>query len=577
MIVIFLFSILSRNDVGTTMYPLLKIGVGPRPVALGEAYVGLADGIVTSHWNPAGLAELNGLQFFISHHEWFADIRDEYFMLGIPGFNGYFTLSGAYSSIRDVEIWDENNNPLGTENLWSGVISLAYGTKLSKHLAVGGSVKSMLDDLYEEVVYDFAADAGAKLSLSNSLQFGVAVRNLGYKMEIPSDLKIGACYRGVRGLLMVLDLTLPLDNLGYAHFGVEYDINPYFCIRGGWRSGPYDLSELGWQTGFTAGFGIKTEGIKFDYAFVPYGTLGITHRLALSGNLGQAKRGNNLVINVMDGDSRQSLKASISLTGIKKGNFATDQSGKVMFTNLGSGWIMINTFVAGYPQKFDSVYIYPEGRIEKNVYLYKTKSGILRGLVFDAVTKKPIKATIVYKGKAFGKMANDSISGSFVVRDLPPGDYLLSVSALDPKYISQSCSLAIKPGKLTEYEFYLVKRREPFILRGINFDTGKADLRPESYAVLDDAGKILLDNPSVIVEIAGHTDPREISTTDYPSNWELSLARAEVVREYLINKYNLDPSRLAARGYADSQPIASNDTEEGMAENRRTEFKIIEE
>ncbi len=198
-------------------------------------------------------------------------------------------------------------------------------------------------------------------------------------------------------------------------------------------------------------------------------------------------------------------------------------------------------------------------------------------MVFDAKTRKPIGATAEYRGMAFGKINNDSISGSFVLRNLPPGTYTFTITAKDPIYIPQSCSVIIAPGKLTEREFYLVKKREKIVLRGVNFATGKADLRPESYVILDKAGKILLDYPDIIVEVAGHTDPREISTTDFPSNWKLSFARAGVVREYLIKKFNLNAERLIARGYADTQPIAPNTTDEGMAKNRRTEFRIIDE
>ncbi|HTW90477.1 MAG TPA: OmpA family protein, partial [bacterium] len=63
-------------------------------------------------------------------------------------------------------------------------------------------------------------------------------------------------------------------------------------------------------------------------------------------------------------------------------------------------------------------------------------------------------------------------------------------------------------------------------------------------------------------------------TAQYPSNWELSQARADAVRQYLITKWGIAPERLTAHGYGDTQPIAPNTTEEGMAKNRRTEFRI---
>lgn len=559
------------------MYPLLKIGVGPRPVAMGEAFIGLADDITALHWNPAGLSRIKDLQFFVSHQEWFQDIRDEFFIFGMPGLDGYVAMSGVYSSNKDIELWDENNNPLGAGNLWSGVFTLGYGKNLKERVTYGLALKAMVEDLYEQRLYDFGFDLGAKLILSKDIQIGASIKNLSYRVDIPSEIKFGFVYQRIESLNLLLDLTLPADNIIRANFGLEYHINPIFAIRTGWRSGPYNITELGWLSGFTTGFGINYAGWKFDYAFVPYGKLGLTHRLSLTRSLGIIKPANKLKIMVIDGETKEPLPASISLSGVKQRNFQIDKTGKIEFKNLDAGNIIISTFVVGYPQYIDSIFVGPEGTFEKVISLYKVKTGILRGMVFDAVTKKPIGASILYKGMALGTIDNDSLSGSFVLRNLPSGTYILTVSGKDPQYIVQTCSVSVEPGRLTEKEIYLIKRREKIVLKGVNFDTGKADLKPEFLPYLDEAGKILLDNPDIKVELSGHTDPREINTAEFPSNWELSLARAEAVRRYLVEKFNIEPERLFARGYADTQPIAPNDTEEGMAQNRRTEFRIIEE
>ena len=77
------------------------------------------------------------------------------------------------------------------------------------------------------------------------------------------------------------------------------------------------------------------------------------------------------------------------------------------------------------------------------------------------------------------------------------------------------------------------------------------------------------------MEIGGHTDARPIKTKEYNNNMELSQARAESVKKYLVEKFNISPDRLVAKGYGATKPIADNKTEEGMAKNRRTEFKIL--
>ena len=108
------------------------------------------------------------------------------------------------------------------------------------------------------------------------------------------------------------------------------------------------------------------------------------------------------------------------------------------------------------------------------------------------------------------------------------------------------------------------------VLENIFFETGKATLMPESYTQLEQVLKFLNSNPTVRMEISGHTD----NTGSLRVNTRLSQDRAQSVVDYL-EEHGIDPDRLDAMGYAFSQPIASNDTPEGRASNRRVEFKIL--
>jgi len=107
----------------------------------------------------------------------------------------------------------------------------------------------------------------------------------------------------------------------------------------------------------------------------------------------------------------------------------------------------------------------------------------------------------------------------------------------------------------------------------ILFDSGSAEIKPEYRPILDKIAEILkeIDNP---VEVEGHTDSIPIHTSKYPSNWELSTARAGSVVRYFISK-GLDPSRFKAVGYADTRPVAPNTTPEGREKNRRIEIVIL--
>jgi len=109
-------------------------------------------------------------------------------------------------------------------------------------------------------------------------------------------------------------------------------------------------------------------------------------------------------------------------------------------------------------------------------------------------------------------------------------------------------------------------------LQDINFDTGKATIKPESFKILDDVGQILGHWPQLRIEIGGHTDSRGSDAR----NQQLSEARAKAVRDYLTNKFpELDAEQFTAVGYGERQPIATNRTTLGMAKNRRVEFKVL--
>jgi OOP family OmpA-OmpF porin len=108
-------------------------------------------------------------------------------------------------------------------------------------------------------------------------------------------------------------------------------------------------------------------------------------------------------------------------------------------------------------------------------------------------------------------------------------------------------------------------------LEGVYFDFDKATIKPEGKVVLNEAAALLQKHEKVIVEVAGHTD--SIGTDAY--NQGLSERRANAVKDYLTSK-GVKASRLTARGYGESRPVASNDTQEGRAENRRVELVVLE-
>jgi len=104
-------------------------------------------------------------------------------------------------------------------------------------------------------------------------------------------------------------------------------------------------------------------------------------------------------------------------------------------------------------------------------------------------------------------------------------------------------------------------------LHGPQFDFNKSTLKPEGKRMVDDAVKVMKDKPDLKVSVEGHTD--SIGSVAY--NQRLSERRANTVRDYMVSQ-GIDAARITTRGYGKTKPIASNDTAEGRAENRRVEI-----
>ncbi len=111
------------------------------------------------------------------------------------------------------------------------------------------------------------------------------------------------------------------------------------------------------------------------------------------------------------------------------------------------------------------------------------------------------------------------------------------------------------------------------ITEKIQFDTGKAEILPASFGLLDEITKVMADNPQIeLIEIDGHTD----STGTAAINRKLSQARAESVLKYMTGK-GIEGKRLSAKGFGPDKPIADNKTDDGKEKNRRVEFNILKQ
>ncbi len=218
-----------------------------------------------------------------------------------------------------------------------------------------------------------------------------------------------------------------------------------------------------------------------------------------------------------------------------------------------------------------------EANIQESIEIKKIYLTIVKGVITDGYSHAPINAKIEITDNSTGHIImefySNSKSGRYLI-SLPSGkNYGMNVSAPDYSFHSENFNIP-KAEKYQEVikdvELYKFKKGTKIILRNVFFDTDKYVLRPESNAELDRLVKILNENPSIRIEISGHTD----SQGSYQHNVTLSKNRANAVLEYLV-KHGISQSRLESRGASWDEPVDTNKTPEGRQNNRRVQFEIL--
>ncbi len=212
--------------------------------------------------------------------------------------------------------------------------------------------------------------------------------------------------------------------------------------------------------------------------------------------------------------------------------------------------------------------LYPEARPLQTLYV--------KGFVYDSVTQQRLPANIdVIELQGSTQVARFATgeNGEFLAT-LPVGkDYAFHVSKKGYLFYSDNFSLKDhNPDHPFEKNIPLqpLAANASIVLHNIFFDTKQYVLKPASVLEMDRLVKLLNENPTLKIEIAGHTD----NVGSDKDNQLLSENRAKAVVTYLV-QHGIDAKRLSSKGYGKSQPVATNDNEEGRATNRRTVFKVI--
>ncbi len=227
----------------------------------------------------------------------------------------------------------------------------------------------------------------------------------------------------------------------------------------------------------------------------------------------------------------------------------------------------------------------PGGKGKQDIYcfpLYKEAQPLpttyFKGVVFDAETKVRLDArfelTDLATSAVIAESTSDRLTGEFLLALPTERNYALSISREGYLFYSDNFSLTGSNSSATPFikdiPLKPVRIGETVILKNIFFDTDKFTLKGESEVELSRLTLLLKKNPKLKIEISGHTDNE--GTPAY--NLELSRNRAKTVYEYLLQR-GIAPDRLSYAGYGLTRPVDVNTTDQGRANNRRTEFRVV--
>ena len=200
----------------------------------------------------------------------------------------------------------------------------------------------------------------------------------------------------------------------------------------------------------------------------------------------------------------------------------------------------------------------------------------VKGNVFDAKTKQGLPSAVelinLSSAQTISKVQTDE-EGNYLIT-LPTGkDYAFNVNRKGYLFYSENFFLKTS-GNDTTYTINIplipIEVNASVVLKNVFFDVNKAELKPESMIELDKVVQLLKENPTIKIEIDGHTD----NVGKPADNLTLSNNRAKAVINYFLYK-GITADRLSSKGFGETKPVADNTSEQGRAKNRRTELKVV--
>jgi outer membrane protein OmpA-like peptidoglycan-associated protein len=318
------------------------------------------------------------------------------------------------------------------------------------------------------------------------------------------------------------------------------------------------------KVGYTFSFGGESLGVKEPNELI----VGLGYASPFGRRV--RREYGQIVGTVADAVTGAPLAAIVSFPDHRKlGTLATDKrTGTFRAPKVLAGAVTVEASAAGYETQRVPLMVEDREVATAALRLRRATTPVeVTGRVSDRATGRALAATITVPEADSAVLTTDSATGVYRTR-LMPGAYSMIVES--PGYVRRNASMLVEKETPLARDFQLVAERMVITLRGVYFDFDQATIKPESRPALKEAARILEENPTIKVQIQGHTDSK--GSDKY--NLGLSDRRARAVVNYLVQELGADGGRLTAKGYGETRPVADNQTDAGRALNRRVEFVI---
>ena len=284
-----LLVLVSQSSWAAETASFLDIGVGARALGMGGAYTALADDANALYWNPAGLSKLEKREFTASHAEMFVSTRLDFLAYAHPTSQGTFAAGLTYLSQGKIEGRDGLGRPMAGYDASDTALSLGYARKLEA-ADLGATFKYLRSHIGSSEAQGVAVDVGTKRAFGR-VSVGAALRNLGpglkfadQRNDLPLRLAVGAAYQLAGGHAAAVELVNGPRGAGTdAAFGGECQAVKNLYLRAGYTTQTAITGGAGFDAarGLTMGLGLRNEKWSLDYAVLPSGELGRSHRFSL--------------------------------------------------------------------------------------------------------------------------------------------------------------------------------------------------------------------------------------------------------------------------------------------------------